>query len=187
VMKSLNDFSNWYFNEISMHAKKLDLVNFELFLCSLARCRDLNSTVYFVGNGGSSAIVAHCAVDYENVLGITVNTMESVSLHTCYSNDYGYQHGHERWLSKRLRPNDLLVCVSSSGQSKNVLNALEVASKVGCKSVAFTGFDSKNGANSLADQFFWVDSTVYNIIENVHQIWLLLACDHLKNHGRPNA
>ena len=93
------------------------------------------------------------------------------------SNDYGY----ERWIEKALElyadEGDLVVLISSSGKSINMLKAADYARNNDHVVVTFTGFVSDNPLKMRGGLNFWVDSRAYNIVEMTHQIWLLAVCD----------
>jgi D-sedoheptulose 7-phosphate isomerase len=133
--------------------------------------------IVIAGNGGSASIASHCAVDFSKNAGIRCITFNDASLVTCLANDYGY----EQWLQHALRiyadKGDLIVLISSSGKSPNILKAAEYARNNGYSLVTFTGFDSANPLRQLGHVNFWVDSHAYNIVEMTHHIWLLAMCD----------
>ena len=136
-----------------------------------------NGKVLIFGNGGSSAIASHVSVDLtKNAKIRTVNFNES-DLITCFSNDYGY----ERWIEKAVDfyadPNDALVLISSSGKSKNMLNACKAAKRKKIKIISLTGHTKNNPLSKVADLSLWINSKAYNFVENTHQIWLLTVCD----------
>jgi D-sedoheptulose 7-phosphate isomerase len=87
---------------------------------------------------------------------------------TCLSNDYGYEHVYAKQIEFHARSGDLLVAISSSGRSINILNAVAVARKIGCHVMTFSGFDSDNPLAKLGDVNFYVDSTEYGFVEVVH-------------------
>lgn len=134
--------------------------------------------VMFCGNGASAAIASHVALDFTKQAGIESMAFNDAALITAFVNDFGY----ENWVAKAVefygKTGDLLVLISSSGQSKNILNAANVRKKMNISLVTFTGFGFDNPPlASLGDINFCVDSRSYNIIENIHQIWLLSICD----------
>ena len=106
----------------------------------------------------------------------TINFNE-YDLITCFANDYGY----ENWLAKSIEfygdAGDVVVLISSSGNSENMLNAAQISKKMNIDVITFTGFSSDNKLKSEGALNFWVDSKAYNIVENTHQIWLLMVCD----------
>jgi D-sedoheptulose 7-phosphate isomerase len=129
------------------------------------------------GNGGSAAIAAHCAVDFTKNAGVRCVNFSDASLITCLANDYGY----ERWLEKALEfyaeDGDLVILISSSGKSPNMVRAAEFALSKGHHLVTFTGFAVDNPLKSRGKLNFRVDSRAYNIVEMTHHIWLLAVCD----------
>jgi len=129
------------------------------------------------GNGGSASIAGHCAVDFTKNAGIRCINFNEADLITCFANDYGYEH----WLKKALEfyadDGDLIILISTSGKSPNMVRAAEYAGARGLKLVTFTGFSGDNPLRSLGRLNFWVDSRAYNIVEMTHQIWLLSVCD----------
>lgn len=135
--------------------------------------------VIVAGNGGSAATASHVAVDLTKAAGVRSVTFNESDLITCFGNDYGYEH----WLARAVEfygdPADVLVLISSSGRSPNILNAAAKASDLGMKVVTLSGFDAANPLRSAGDLNLWVDSHSYNIVETVHQAWLVAAVDHI--------
>lgn len=129
------------------------------------------------GNGGSAGIAGHCAVDFVKNAGLRCMNFNDTGLVTSLANDYGY----ERWIEKALElyasEGDVVVLVSSSGHSPNVLRAADYARSQGYYLVTFTGFAPDNPLRQKGQLNFWVDSRAYNIVEMTHQIWLLAVCD----------
>ena len=139
--------------------------------------RDAGRKVIIAGNGGSAAIAGHCAVDFTKNAGIRCINFNEVDLITCFANDYGY----ERWLEKALEfyadRGDMVILISSSGKSANMINAARYARSAGLVLVTLTGFSQDNPVKKLGDLNIWVDSRAYNVVEMTHQIWLLAVCD----------
>ena len=133
--------------------------------------------IYIVGNGGSSSIASHVSVDFAKVSKVPSSTFNNTNLITCFANDYGY----ENWLAKALEyysvKDDLVILVSSSGKSPNIIKAAQRTKELKLKLVTLTGFDKNNPLKKLGDLNLWVDSRAYNIIENTHLIWLLAVND----------
>ena len=137
--------------------------------------------VLIFGIGGSAAISSHVSVDLTKNTKIKAINFNEADLITCFSNDYGYQN----WVSKAIDfyadKNDVLILISSSGKSKNMLNACKAAKRKKIKNIiTFTGNKKNNPLSKLGDVNLWVNSDIYNYIENVHQIWLLSICDLIK-------
>ena len=137
-----------------------------------------NAKILIFGNGGSAAIASHVSVDLTKNANIRSVNFNEADLITCFSNDYGY----ERWIEKAIDfyadEKDILILISSSGKSKNMLNACKAAkNKNLSKIITFTGHDKNNPLSRLGDINFWIDNKAYNFVENIHQIWLLTIVD----------
>ena len=136
--------------------------------------------VLIFGNGGSAAISSHFSVDLTKNAGVRCVNCNEADLITCFANDYGY----ERWVEKAVDfygdEGDLLIVISSSGSSKNMLNGVKAARNGNFNAVVtFTGFADENPLRQLGDINLWVDSKAYNFIENIHQVWLLAIVDSI--------
>ena len=75
--------------------------------------------------------------------------------------------------------NDIVILISSSGQSKNIINAAIKAKSMKLPVITLSGFSAGNPLKQLGDINFWVDSPIYNIVESIHQMWLLSVVDYL--------
>ena len=140
-------------------------------------CNAKDGKVILAGNGGSAAIASHCAVDFTKNARIRATNFNEADLITCLANDYGY----EKWLAKAINfyadKGDIIVLISSSGRSKNILIAADEANQLGLDVVTFSGFDSNNSLRSKGKINFWVNSRAYNVVEMTHHIWLLTVVD----------
>lgn len=131
------------------------------------------------GNGGSAAIASHFSVDItKNANTRCINFNES-DLLTCFSNDYGYENWTKKALNFFADKGDLIILISASGKSKNILNAAKFAKKNKNKVITFSGFQTSNPLRKLGNINFYVNSKQYNHIENTHQYWLLTTVDLL--------
>tara|TARA_Y100001958_G_scaffold149750_1_gene132703 strand:+ start:230 stop:796 length:567 start_codon:yes stop_codon:yes gene_type:complete len=170
----LNDFSDL----VKPNEKIIDQLKKVADLIKLIN--ENGKKVMIFGNGGSAAISSHFSVDLTKNAGIRCNNYNEADLITCFSNDYGY----ERWVEKAVEfygdEGDLLIVISSSGNSKNMLNGVSAARNRKFKAViTFSGFEKDNPLNNLGDANIWVDSKAYNFVENMHQIWLLSIVDFI--------
>ena len=137
--------------------------------------------VIIFGNGGSAAIANHFSVDLTKTSKIRCVNYNESSLLTCFSNDFGYENWVKKTLEYHADKGDLIILISSSGESKNMLNAC----KFGLKKkyfpiITLTGFKKNNSLNKLGHINFWVNSKTYNHIENTHQFLLLSLVDATK-------
>lgn len=135
--------------------------------------------IIFLGNGGSAAIASHVSVDLSKNAGIRSVNFNEADLITCLSNDYG----HENWMQESLKlycdKKDLVVLISSSGQSKNILNAARWCKRNKIKIITFSGNKKNNSLNKINDDGinFWINSKAYNYIECAHLLILMSITD----------
>ena len=134
--------------------------------------------ILIFGNGGSAAIASHFSIDLTKNAKIRCTNYNESDLITCFSNDYGY----ERWVEMAIRyygnKGDVLIVISSSGKSKNIINGCIAAKKKKfLKIITLTGHSINNPVKKLGDINLWVNSKAYNYIENIHQFWLLSLVD----------
>ena len=184
-MKQQNFFDHFY-NQINTKAKDIDF-NKLVEMANLIRSTERNSgKIILVGNGGSSAIASHVSIDLTKAASIRAINFNEASLLTCFSNDYGYESWVEKALDFYADSNDMVILISSSGQSKNMINGAKKAKYMGLKVITLTGFLSDNPLRNLGDVNLWVDSNAYNIVEMTHNIWLLSVIDYLIENRADN-
>jgi D-sedoheptulose 7-phosphate isomerase len=134
--------------------------------------------VLIFGNGGSAAIASHFSVDLTKNAKLRCLNFNEASIITCFANDYGFDHWAEKVIDFYGDEGDLLIVISSSGQSQNMINAVKAARNGNFNSVVtLSGFSEGNPLNVLGDINLWVDNKSYNFVENIHQIWLLAITD----------
>ena len=165
--KNLVDSNN---NEI-----KKKLINLKKILIN---ARKNKKKIIIFGNGGSASIASHFSVDLTKNAKIRCVNCNEADLITCFSNDYGYEHWIEMAINYFGDKNDVLIAISSSGKSKNIINACTAAKKKKfSKIITLTGHSIKNPIKKLGNINLWVNSKAYNKIENIHQFWLLSLVD----------
>ena len=131
------------------------------------------------GNGGSAAMASHVSVDFTKAAGIRAINFNEADLLTCFANDYGYERVFEKAVEFYGNCGDLLILISSSGNSQNVVNAAKRAKELKMGVITFSGFNRGNPLSQLGDINFWVESRAYNIVEMTHHIWLLAIVDYI--------
>ncbi len=124
--------------------------------------------VYVIGNGGSAGIASHFCTDLLKTLSIPAVTLFDSNLLTCIGNDLGYEHVFSRQLETLLNEKDLLVAISSSGQSKNILNAADIALSKNATVVTLTGFLEDNPLRQKGQLNFWLNACDYGLVETGH-------------------
>ncbi|NOS76782.1 MAG: SIS domain-containing protein [Nitrospira sp.] len=149
----------------------------------LGQARRDKHSVYVIGNGGSASIASHTVNDFVNVAKLRAYTLHDSSLLTCMANDYGYENAFARILAEVASPKDVLVAVSSSGNSKNIRNAAVQAATGGMFVVTLSGFAPDNPLRSLGDINVWLDSRSYGQVEIGHQFILHNLADRFGASG----
>lgn len=133
--------------------------------------------VFFIGNGGSAAIASHMTADFMKNGGMKTYSLYDNSVTTCMANDYGYEHIFSRPLEFLANKKDLLVAISSSGNSQNIINAIEIAKKGGCIVVTLTGFEPDNSIRKMGDYNLHVPICHYGMVESIHNLILQQIVD----------
>lgn len=179
-MKQINNnsFFDPYFDEYKRLAFDRSIyTTIEDFAKVALSVKESNNKIMFGGNGASASIAEHGAVDFTKQGGVRGVTFHDPNLMTCFANDFGY----DNWLAKAVEhyadAGDAVVLISVSGRSLSVVNAAEYAKNHGLTVISFTGRDPNNPLALLSDISFHVPSDAYNVVENIHGIWLTSAID----------
>ena len=172
-----NNFISKYFQEYTKCLSEVDYNQIIELSNLLKKQKRKNKKVILIGNGGSSSISSHVANDLSKLNKIIALDFSNVSMITCYINDYGNENWMKKALEINLMKDDLLIAISSSGKSKNIIKSCDYAKKNKINLVTLTGFYGKNKISKIGNLNIVVDSYSYNIIENIHQIILLMAND----------
>jgi len=177
-MKKKQYFSN-YFKIIYNSLESIDSALLEQTVSMVEETHQSNKKIIVVGNGGSAAMASHVSVDFVKAAGIRAINFNEADLLTCFANDYGYEHWVEKAFEAYADKGDLVILISSSGKSMNIINGAVKAKNMGLSVITVTGFLSDNPLRKLGDINLWVDSTEYNIVEMTHHIWLVAIIDYL--------
>ena len=127
-----------------------------------------DAQVFLIGNGGSAAVCSHIQNDLVNKLRMRAHVLHEPSVLTCMSNDYGYATAFGNMVARMGRPRDLLIAISSSGKSANMLAAVSAAREQQMAVLTLTGFDMANPLRSLGDANIWLPSVDYGEVEIGH-------------------
>ena len=136
--------------------------------------------IIFIGNGGSAAIGSHLSFDFtRNGHMRAIAPTDAVYL-TGGANDLGHENFYAQWLEWHGRPEDMAICISSSGKSKNIINAVERAKNLGMFTLTLSGFGADNPLRRCGDVNIWLDTGVglYGHAENGHQVILHAILEH---------
>jgi D-sedoheptulose 7-phosphate isomerase len=131
----------------------------------------------FIGNGGSAAIASHQAVDFWKNGGVRAIAFNDTSLLTCIGNDYGFAHVFEKPVEMFADPGDVLIAISSSGRSENILRGARAARERGCHVVTLSGFAADNPLRALGDLNFYAPGQGYGLVEITHLSICHAICD----------
>jgi D-sedoheptulose 7-phosphate isomerase len=139
--------------------------------------KENQNQLFFIGNGGSSAIASHMTADFMKNGGMNTYSLYDNAVTTCMGNDYGYEYIFSKPLEFLVHENDLLVAISSSGNSKNIVNAIETAKNKKATVITFTGFKPDNKSKQLGNINVYVPSEKYGIVESIHNLILQQVVD----------
>lgn len=143
----------------------------------LMKTRDRSKKAIIIGNGGSSAIAEHLAVDLTKGADLRAISISGSPLLTAISNDYGYEKVFAKGVERYGDAEDVLVAISSGGRSKNILFACDEAKKKKMSIITLSGFDSDNPLKRMGDVNIWVDSRAYGYLEIIHGTLLHFISD----------
>lgn len=124
--------------------------------------------VVFIGNGGSAAVASHQAVDYWRNGNIPAICFNESALLTCIGNDFGYENVFSKPISIFTQSGDVLIAISSSGQSKNILAGVRQAIEKGCYVITLSAFQADNPLREMGDLNFYVPTSAYGFAEIMH-------------------
>jgi D-sedoheptulose 7-phosphate isomerase len=152
---------------------------------SAHEAHDSGNKIIFVGNGGSAGIASHLAIDFSKNGGLRSLAFNDPAALTCLGNDLGYENVFAKQLDFHARPGDLLIAISSSGRSPNILGAVHMARTRDCKVVTYSGFTEENDLRKTGDINFYVRSREYGFVEVAHLALCHAILDIDMGWGRP--
>jgi D-sedoheptulose 7-phosphate isomerase len=129
-------------------------------------------TIYFCGNGASAAMASHMALDWAKCAQVKSLCFNDLVSLTAFGNDTGFDNVFSLPLQLFANAKDILVTISSSGNSPNVLQALKTAAKLGMRTITLSGFQPDNKSRAMGELNFYVPAKTYGIAESVHQVIL---------------
>jgi D-sedoheptulose 7-phosphate isomerase len=134
----------------------------------VTKCKVEGGRIFFIGNGGSAGIASHMATDWLKNGGFTTLCFNDGSLLTCLGNDLGYENVFSLPISRHITKNDILIAISSSGESNNILNAVDEAYNRGALVITLTGFVASNKLRKKGVLNFYVPNNLYGFVEISH-------------------
>jgi D-sedoheptulose 7-phosphate isomerase len=185
------EFARGYLGYLQSVLQQIDPAEIGHFIGTLLDARKRGATVFFIGNGGSAATASHFANDlsigtndYEQPFR-AISLTDNVPVITALANDFGYEEVFVRQLRSLARAGDVLVGISASGNSPNVLRAFDYARSAGIRTVAITGFDGGR-MKAMADQGIHVPTAPkeYGPAEDAHMVLDHLVSGYLMRYVR---
>lgn len=140
-------------------------------------CVAAGGKLMFVGNGGSAGIASHVAIDYSKNGKMRAMALNDSAALTCLANDYGYEHVFSEQIKMFGKPGDVLVAISSSGASQNILSAVTATDDTGMDVVTLSGFETDNPLRKLGGLNFFVSSKEYGFVEIAHLTLIHMILD----------
>lgn len=190
--RSAASYFDAYAEEMSRAAKTIEPEAFDRAAAILLEAYLRGARMFSCGNGGSASIANHVQCDH--VKGVRTTTdlapqvlslSTNVELLTAIANDMGYENVFVYQLQSQSGPGDVLMAVSSSGRSANIVRALEWARDHGLRTIAITGFDG-GGARAVAEVSLHVECTNYGVVEDLHQAVMHALAQYIR-HSRMTA
>ena len=177
-------FAERYKAELARALETIDLERVEAAIALLARAREENRRIFVFGNGGSAATASHFVTDMVKgasygrgkrfrIMALT----DSLPTITAYSNDVGYDCIFAEQLKNFAEPGDVVIALSGSGNSPNVLRAVEYANSIGCRTIALSGRDG-GALGKLAELHLHLAHPHMGRIEDGHMVMLHMICYH---------
>ena len=179
-------FAEAYFEQLAAAGNSIDEQSLDAAGAMLGDAYDRNATVYVCGNGGSASISNHLVCDH--LKGVQTDTKtrpcvvslsSNIEIISAIANDISYDDIFVYQLSTMARSGDLLVTISSSGNSENIIRAVKWANTNNCKVISMTGFDGGR-SSELADINLHVQSDNYGIVEDTHQSLMHILAQYLR-------
>lgn len=188
LIERLNDYSSRIYEGL----RSVDKLELEKTLNLLEFAYKNKKHVYVCGNGGSLTMSEHfhCdhakGINYDSQLHPKIEPLTTSSILTAIANDIGYDEVFSFQLNIKGDADDILIAISASGNSPNIIKALKKAKELNMLSIAFVGFDGGEAAQ-LADIVLHVKENNYGIIEDCHQSLMHIFAQHIRETNNKNA
>lgn len=167
--------------------KKINIANaVDKAIGEICSMKDKDAKVIIIGNGGSASIANHMAIDLWKNVGIKAMSFSDSAMLTCVSNDFGFERVFEKPIEMFADAGDMLIAISSSGKSKNILRAAFAAKKKNCIVFTLSGFRPDNPLRLCGKINLYAPFTSYGYVELAHSILCHFIVDkimHKNSHG----
>ena len=183
----MRDYVKEYIDRLAEGLRQIDPAAIEAIVKALDTARQEERTIFLIGNGGSAATASHMANDLQKLATgkktppyRAVALTDNVPLLTAWANDADYAQVFVRQLAALAHSGDVLVAITGSGNSKNILEALTWAKDSGLTTIAFLGFDGGKAAD-LTDHVLLYPEGHYGRIEDAHLVLEHLIANYLRD------
>ena len=175
---NIEKFTEVYLSDLKSILSKIDVSVIKNIVDTLKQTIDKKSRVYVMGNGGSSATASHMANDLgtglkrRKILNLNIlSLVDNTPVITALANDIGFENIFYMQIKEFLKKDDVIIAISCSGNSPNIIKAVNYAKDLGCKIIGITGFRGGK-LRDLSDISFHVDTPEgeYGLVEDVHMI-----------------
>jgi len=136
----------------------------------------------FIGNGASASISSHMSTDFWKTCGVRAVAFNDSSLLTCLGNDFGYEYIFEKSIEMFADRGDVLIAISSSGKSENILKGVNSAKSKECSVITLSGFENDNPLSLAGDYNFYVPAQEYGPVEVIHHSICHCILDAVVSH-----
>lgn len=187
---NINNYLQEYSKKINENLKNISSMDLEKTYNMIVEKMQQGKNIYVCGNGGSAAIADHLVCDHQK--GVYHDTFltpkiyslsSNIPLMTAISNDIGYEEVYSYQLLMNGKKDDLLIAITSSGNSQNIVNALYTAKKLQMSTIAFTGFMGGKCKN-ICDINIHVNECNYGVVEDIHQIIMHALAQSIRTNYR---
>ncbi len=151
---------------------------FKMISDILKRLKSNKNVIFFLGNGASAAFANHMALDFSKNGKIQARSLSDSALLTALANDFSYEDAMREFLKiEGVSKNDLVITISSSGNSPNIVSVLNYCKENNINTLALSGLKNDNKSISLSNFSIYVPMKTYGMVECIHQIFLHLILD----------
>ncbi len=172
-----NNYHKNYFKTFIRVLDNLELNKLNLLMNKIKKIK--KNKILIFGNGAGASIASHFANDLTNVAKIKTISFDNTALITCFANDYGYENWVKKTIEYYADKKDLIIILSASGNSQNMINAAKFCKKKNIDFFSITGFKKNNKLNKISASHIWINSKSYNFVEATQLLILLSLVDRL--------
>jgi D-sedoheptulose 7-phosphate isomerase len=178
-MKNAKPFVEGYIKKLISALESIDTTEISKIILALEKCHERHGTVYVIGNGGSAATASHMANDFggglklRDIRSFKIESLaDNSALCTAIANDVGFENIFYAQIVDEISDNDLLIAISCSGNSPNIVKAIEHAHEVGTEIIGLSGF-SGGRLKELSTYSYHIETEAgeYGVVEDLHMIF----------------